>query len=191
MDLTTFGLLLLLAAALAADAFAVALCHGTWTRPGIGGAVRIGAAFGVAQGLMPLLGWTAGIAFASAIRAFDHWFVFAILAALGLKAIHAGLSPAEDCPSEPRSMAGWALIGAAVATSIDAAAAGLSLPSLGAPVILACIVIGAVTLAMCAAGVLLGAFTGARMGRRAEVAGGVVLILVGTQILVRHLFFGG
>lgn len=191
MDLATFGLLLLLAAALAADAFAVALCHGTWTRPGIVGAVRIGAAFGVAQGLMPLLGWTAGIAFASTIRAIDHWLVFAILSALGLKAVHAALSPPGDCPPESRSMAGWALAGAAMATSIDAAAAGLSLPSLGMPVILACVVIGAVTLAMCAAGVMLGAFTGARIGRHAELAGGVVLIFVGTQILVRHLFFGG
>lgn len=80
-------MLVALAGALAADAFAVALCQGAVARPGLRGAVRIGAAFGAAQALMPLLGWSLGIAFASAIRDVDHWLVFGLLSVLGLKTL--------------------------------------------------------------------------------------------------------
>jgi putative Mn2+ efflux pump MntP len=181
-------MLIALAGALAADAFAVALCQGAVARPGLRGAVRIGAAFGAAQALMPLLGWAAGIAFASIIRDIDHWVVFGLLGLLGLKALKEGLGQGEG---DRRTLSGWALIGAAVATSIDAAAAGVTLPSLGANVILACAVIGGVTLGLCAAGVFLGAAGGQRLGKKAEIVGGLALLLIGTKTLVEHVFFGG
>jgi manganese efflux pump family protein len=191
MTLATWSLLIALALALAADAFAVALCQGATARGGIRGALRIGGAFGAAQALMPLLGWAAGVAFASAIRDVDHWIAFALLALLGARSLREGLSAeAGGCDPAP-SLSGWALLGAAMATSIDAAAAGVTLPTFGAPVLLACAVIGVVTLLLCAGGVFLGAAGGARLGKRAEVLGGVALILIGTKILVEHIFFGG
>ena len=137
---------------------------------------------------MPLLGWAAGLAFASVIREVDHWIAFGLLALLGLKTLKEGLSDGEaDCTR----LSGWALFGAAVATSIDAAAAGVTLPSLGAPVALACALIGAVTLGLCAGGVFLGAAGGQRLGKRAEILGGIALLLIGTRVLVHHLWFGG
>lgn len=191
MTLATWSLLLALALALAADAFAVALCQGAAARPGWRGALRIGGAFGAAQALMPLLGWALGVAFAAAIRDVDHWVAFALLGFLGVKTLKEGLTPdRQGCGPAP-SLSRWALLGAAVATSIDAAAAGVALPTLGAPVLLACAVIGGVTLVACTGGVFLGAAGGARLGKRAEIAGGLALIAIGTKILIEHVFFGG
>ena len=188
MTIATWLMLIALAGALAADAFAVALCQGAAARPGVRDAVRIGTAFGLAQAVMPLLGWAAGVAFASVIRDFDHWIAFGLLALLGLKTLKEGLGDGEsDCTS----LSGWALFGAAVATSIDAAAAGVTLPSLGAHVALACTVIGAVTLGLCVAGVFLGARGGRRLGKKAEILGGLALLLIGTKVLISHVYFGG
>jgi manganese efflux pump family protein len=191
MTPATCSLLIALALALAADAFAVALCQGATARTGLRGAVRIGTAFGAAQALMPLLGWAAGVAFAAAIRDVDHWVAFALLAGLGARTLRDGLSADRGGCNPTRSLGGWALFGAAFATSVDATAAGVTLPALGAPVLLACAVIGAVTLVACTGGVYLGAVGGVRLGKRAEIFGGLALIAIGTKILVEHLFFGG
>lgn len=186
---STWMMVATLALALAADAFAVALCQGSTARPGWRDAVRIGAAFGSAQALMPLAGWGLGVAFASAIQQVDHWVAFLLLSALGLKTLKEGLSGDAGCEGELRPLAGWALASAALATSIDAAAAGVTLPTLGVPILLACGIIGAITLALSAAAVLFGGLGGARLGKRAEVLGGLALILLGAKILVEHLFF--
>ncbi len=179
----------LLALALAMDAFAVSLAQGASARPGHGGALRIAAAFGLAQALMPLIGWGLGLAFADAIRSFDHWVAFVLLAALGAKMLREALH--GDAPSAAPALIGWALGGAAIATSVDAAAVGITLPMLGAPVAVACTVIGVVTAGLCYAGVRIGAAGGARLGKAAEVIGGLLLIAIGAKILVEHLFFGG
>jgi len=179
--------LVALALALAMDAFAAALCQGAG-RPGVRHAIVVGLAFGVAQGLMPLAGWGLGAAFAGIVRHVDHWIAFALLVFLGLRMAREGLAREPDDCAPP--LAGWALVGAAIATSVDAAAAGVTLPLLGVPVWLACLVIGSITAALCAAGVLLGALAGARFGRGAAVAGGAALVLLGAKILVDHLFFG-
>jgi putative Mn2+ efflux pump MntP len=177
--------ILLLAAALAMDAFAVSLCQGVATRPGLGGAVRIALAFGIAQAVMPLAGWSIGLMFAGMIEAVDHWIAFVLLGALGLKMLHEGLQPAEDCPPEP--LTGRALLTAAIATSIDAAAAGVTLPGFGMAVLPAVAIIGGVTAGLCLFGAIAGARLGAALGRKAEVFGGVVLIGLGVRILVEHL----
>ena len=189
VTIATWLMLIALGGALAADAFAVALCQGAVSRAGVRDAVRIGAVFGAAQALMPLLGWAAGLAFASVIREVDHWIAFILLGLLGAKALKEGLveERAETCTS----LSGWALVGAAVATSIDAAAAGVTLPSLGANIALACVVIGGITLGLCAAGVLMGAAGGQKLGKRAEVLGGIALLLIGTKVLIEHIYFGG
>ena len=179
---------LALALALSMDAFAAALCQGV-RRPGPRQALAVGAAFGTAQGVMPLIGWGLGVAFAAAIRDFDHWIAFALLGFLGARMIREGLSR-EDGDCAP-TLSGWALLGAAVATSIDAAAAGITLPLLGQPVLVACLVIGLATAAISTAGVHLGGFVGSRSGRWAEIVGGGVLLILGTKILIEHQFLGG
>lgn len=172
---------------LAMDAFAVSVAQGACCRPGPGNAARIGLTFGVAQGVMPLGGWALGTAFDDTIRNVDHWVAFALLAFLGAKMIREGLHEA----GEARPLFGWALLSAAIATSVDAAAAGITLPVLGAPVLLACAAIGVVTGALCFAGVLIGAVSGARIGRKAEIAGGLMLIAIGAKIWVDHQLLGG
>lgn len=179
--------LLALSLGLAMDAFAVSVAQGA-ARPGAAGALRIGVAFGLAQGLMPLIGWALGIAFEGMIREVDHWVAFVLLGLLGAKMLREGLT-GEDATPAP-ALLGWALLGAAVATSVDAAAAGITLPMIGAPVLIACGVIGLITAGLCVAGVRIGAASGARLGKIAEIAGGILLILIGAKILIQHLFFG-
>lgn len=181
--------LLALALGLAMDAFAVSIAQGASARPGLRGALGIGAAFGLAQGLMPLIGWGLGVAFADLIQSVDHWIAFVLLGALGLKMLSEGLG-GEDATSAP-VLIGWTLAGAAVATSVDAAAAGMTLPMLGAPIWIACLAIGVITGGLCIAGVMIGEASGARLGRYAEIAGGLILIAIGTKVLIEHLFFGG
>lgn len=176
--------LLILAIALAMDAFAVAVAQGAAARLGWRGALRIGAAFGAAQGLMPALGWALGIVLAGVIESVDHWIAFGLLGLLGAKMIREGM--AADGAAPP-VLTGNALLLAAIATSIDAAAAGVTLPTLGLPVLMSCAVIAIVTALLCVFGVLFGAQLGHRFGKRAEIGGGVVLIALGTRILGTHL----
>lgn len=181
--------LIALALALSMDAFAAALCQGAAAMPGRSGAVRVGAAFGAAQGLMPLIGWAMGMLFATLFSALDHWIALLLLSFLGLRMIRSGLSETEEACG-PR-LAGWALLGAAVATSIDAAAAGVMLPVFGEPILTASLVIGLTTALLCYGGVLIGQAAGARLGRWAELFGGVVLIGLGLKIFIQHQFLGG
>ncbi len=186
--------LLLLASALAMDSFAAGLSQGAAARPrpGMREALYVGVAFGAAQTLMPLLGWMLSLAFAETIRAVDHWIAFALLAFIGGRMVHAGLSAGTELSAKDAPPArGWTLLALAIATSIDAAAAGVTLPLLEQPALFACAVIGAVTLVLSAAAVLAGAITGTMAGRRAEIAGGIVLFGIGSKILIEHLFFGG
>ncbi len=180
--------LIALALALAADAFAVALCQGAAPGAGMSRALRVGTAFGAAQATMPMIGWIAGLGFLAIMRSLDHWIVLFLLGFLGLRMIR----EAAGCdPETPRgALAGWALAGAAVATSLDALAAGVTLPTLELPVLLACAVIGAATFLLCTGGVLAGRIASRHVGKYAELAGGLVLIGLGLKIFVEHQFLG-
>jgi putative Mn2+ efflux pump MntP len=181
--------LFLLALALAMDAFAAALCQGAAAGSAGGTSLRVAGAFGAAQGLMPLVGWALGIAFASAVQAVDHWIALVLLTLLGGRMIREGLARDEaDCAAP---LAGWALFLASIGTSVDAAAAGVTLPLLGQPLLLACGIIGLTTAVLSFAGVYLGKAAGARLGKPAELLGGAVLILLGIKIFVEHQYFGG
>ena len=186
--------LLVLAIGLAMDAFAAALSQGAKARatPTFGDVMRVSLAFGAAQALMPLLGWGLGLAFASVIDSVDHWVAFGLLAIIGAHMIYEGLVSHEDeDKSGYRIASGKTLFVLAIATSIDAAAAGVTLTLLGEPVLFACAVVGLVTLALCVAGVVLGKIAGSAIGRRAEIFGGLVLIGLGIKILIAHIYFGG
>jgi putative Mn2+ efflux pump MntP len=150
----------------------------------------VASAFGVAQGVAPLLGYGLGAAFAGVLAAYDHWVAFAILAVLGAKMIKEGLTdgPEDIVPRTPDT--GLALLAIAFATSIDAAAAGIALPALGIHFVIACFVIMCVTFAVCYLGVFLGRALGAKLGGAAEVLGGLALIGIGAKVLVDHGAFG-
>lgn len=175
---------LILALALAMDAFAVSLAQGAAGRVRLPQAIALAAAFGFAQAAMPLVGWGLGTAFAGWIEAVDHWVAFGLLTLLGLKLIK---ESREDTEADP-ALKGWHLFAAAIATSIDAAVAGITLPLMGVPVLLACATIGVVTAALCLAGALGGGHAGRHLEGRAEVLGGLVLIGLGVKILVEHLW---
>lgn len=196
--------LMLLALALSADAFAVALAQGVAAPPNPWrDALRIASAFGAAQAVMPMLGWAAGAAAAGAIEAVDHWVAFVLLAAIGGKMIYEGVRgdpPGEepDATAAPvaagRRSAGVArgaqLLSLALATSIDAAAAGFTLPTIGAPLLLSAAAIGATTFALSFAGVYIGRTSGRFLGSGAEIIGGLALIGIGVKTLVEHHAFG-
>jgi putative Mn2+ efflux pump MntP len=181
--------LALLSIGLAADAFAAALSQGVTVRPTSRGSAAIAAAFGLAQAIMPLIGWGLGIVFVSGFREVDHWIALALLLFIGSSILREGWSREDHAPARP--LRGWALLTAAIATSIDAAAAGITLPTLGQPVVVACAAIGLTTAALSFAGARLGFLIGAQMGRYAEILGGLLLIFLGLKIFVQHQFFGG
>ncbi|MDT9600713.1 manganese efflux pump MntP [Sphingosinicella rhizophila] len=178
--------LLLLAVALAMDAFAVALVQGASCRLGFGGAVRIALVFGLAQGLMPLVGWSLGFAFADTFQQFDHWIAFLLLGLLGGRMIRDGIWYEPDAP-EAKRLFMLSLLVSSLATSVDAAAAGLTLPLLGQPIPTACLVIGATTALLSFGGALIGRRVGVHFGKKAELVGGILLVGLGIRILVEHL----
>ena len=187
--------LILLAFGLAADAFAVAVGQGAAARTQVWKtALAVGLAFGAAQAIAPLIGWSLGVAFAGLIEAWDHWIAFTLLALIGAKMIWEGNKadpPGEASdPGKEKIANTWTLLGLAVATSIDAAAAGITLPTLGAPILLSIAIIGLVTFALSFAGVWLGRTGSRALGSNAEIIGGLVLIVIGAKVLIDHRAFG-
>lgn len=181
-----FGALFVLAVGLSMDAFAVAVCKGLSIRAlKLRHAVIVGAWFGAFQALMPAAGWLLGSAFADRIAAIDHWIAFVLLALIGGKMIREALSPEEE--ERDPSLAPMTMLLLAVATSIDALAVGITFAFLRVDILPAVTLIGVCTFVLSAAGVEIGHLFGARYKSRAELAGGVVLVLIGLKILLEHL----
>jgi putative Mn2+ efflux pump MntP len=170
------------------DAFAVAAATGvvlgtvTWRQT-----FRLSFHFGLFQFLMPVVGWLAGREVVRWIGGVDHWVAFGLLAFVGGKMVYEAMWGAEE-EVERDPTRGASLVILSVATSIDALAVGLTLGLLGVGVFAPAVVIGVVALLLTAAGLHLGRRLGGRFGRRMEVAGGVVLVLIGARILYTHLF---
>ena len=185
----SFPEVFLIAMSLAMDAFAVSLAAGA-RRPSVGhaGGLRLAFHFGLFQFAMPVVGWFIGTRVATLIADFDHWVAFGLLAFVGVRMIRAGWrSPREnDAPRDDPSR-GWTLLMLSVATSIDALAVGLSLAFLRVSIWYPSAVIGVVTAALSLIGVRIGHRLGGWLGRRMELAGGLVLNLIGLRILVLHL----
>ncbi|GAA0756326.1 putative Mn2+ efflux pump MntP [Erythromicrobium ramosum] len=173
---------LLLAVALAMDAFAVALTQGAKFRPSLRGGLAIALTFGVFQALMPLAGWVIGAVALIYVEAVDHWIAFGLLTFLGVRMLGGHVGDEEAA----RALTGRTLLIAGVATSIDALAAGITLPALGVSPWLAVALIGIVTFVMSGAGVALGRRAGDHLGEWAERAGGIILIGLGVKILAEH-----
>ncbi len=188
----SFFTLLLLAIGLAMDAMAVAGTRGLaarTVRPR--DALRVGIFFGVAQAIMPAIGWFAGAHFASKIAAWDHWIIFGVLGALGAKMIYESLeAPAAEASADASGANAFGLrilALLALATSIDALAAGVTLAMVDVNVVWACSLIGVVTGVLSFAGVYVGRRFGARLGKRLDAVGGLVLIGIGIKTLIEHL----
>lgn len=181
--------LLLLAIGLSMDAFAVSICKGLGTTKSSGkGGLICGAWFGGFQALMPLIGYFLGSLFASAIEAFDHWVAFGLLVLIGANMIKEALSPEEEATGNQDDFSGKTMFILAVATSIDALAVGISLAMAGnVNIVLAVALIGVVTFLLSALGVKVGSVFGSRYEKKAQLAGGVILILLGVRILLEHL----
>ena len=181
--------LFILAIGLSMDACAVSICKGlSMKKAGFKEGAICGVWFGGFQALMPLIGFFLGTLFADAIEAFDHWVAFGLLAIIGINMLKEAFEndECENCGSDDLSVKKMFVM--AVATSIDALAVGVSLAMAGGVnIFLAIALIGVVTFAMSAAGVKVGNVFGSRFEKKAQIAGGCILILLGVKILLEHL----
>lgn len=182
--------LLLTAIALSMDAFTVSVCKGLgMRRMRYDQALVISLYFGVFQALMPLIGWLLGTSFSRYIQAFDHWIAFVLLAFLGGKMLWDVFHEKEDGEQESaeRRLDHRELFMLAIATSIDALAVGIAFACLDVNIWSSISIIGVTTLVISFAGVWIGNRFGNRFQKKAEIAGGLVLILIGVKILAEHL----
>lgn len=178
---------------LSMDAFAVSLTTGLRIgdedRRGI--ALKAGVYFGGFQALMPLLGWVLGINFASYIEKIDHWIAFILLSIIGGKMLYEAIKDDEDtmreCKSKEECSSSKRFLILAVATSIDALAVGISFAFLNVNIINAVIIIGITTFILSIIAVYLGKRLGEILKSKAELAGGIILIVIGFKILLEHL----
>lgn len=182
--------LLLIAVGLSMDAFAVSICRGLGMRRlNLRTAAVLALFFGCFQALMPLVGWALGSQLMWLIAPVDHWVAFVLLAFIGGKMLwEAFHEDDEGCGCEDTSAIDLReFLVLAVATSIDALAAGISFAALNVDIVASVSLIGVVTFALSFVGVAVGHFFGARYERPASVVGGVVLILIGLKVLLEHL----
>ena len=179
--------LFLIAVGLSMDAFAVSVCKGLSTRElKAKHYLSVGAWFGGFQALMPLLGYLLGSSFEGYINRFDHWIAFALLSLIGGNMIRESFE--EDGEKTDDSFAFKTMLVLAVATSIDALAVGITFALLPDVNITAAVsFIGATTFALSAVGLKVGNIFGLKYKNKAELAGGVILILIGLKILLEHL----
>ena len=182
--------LFLIAVGLSMDAFAVSVCKGlAMPKCTFKKAAIVGLWFGGFQALMPAIGYILGAQFQEAIASIDHWIAFVLLALIGGNMIHEALDNDEEEADASLDVKTMFLL--AVATSIDALAIGVTFAFLKVSIIPAVCFIGIVTFIISFAGVKIGNVFGARYKNKAEIVGGVILILLGLKILLEHLGFLG
>ena len=171
------------------NALAVAICKGlsmakmSWRK-----GIIVGLWFGGFQALMPLIGYLLGAQFESKITAFDHWIAFILLGLIGGNMIREGVSGDEEKTDDSVSIK--SMLPLAIATSIDALAVGVTFAFLRVTIAYAVSFIGVITFLLSTVGVKVGNVFGARYKSKAEIAGGVILILMGLKILIEHLMGG-
>lgn len=183
---------ILIGIALSMDAFSVAVCKGlSMSRLNVGKAVVIGLYFGIAQALMPVVGYFLGARFEGVVKAFNHWIAFILLLFIGGKMLVDALRGGENDSCSGSGVSFKEMFPMAIATSIDALAVGVVYALQGENIAIAAPVIGLTTFILSVAGVGVGCFFGSRWQKPAQIAGGCILIAIGIKILVEHLFFGG
>ena len=182
--------LLVLAVGVSMDAMAVSVCKGlAMKKATLKNAMTCGLWFGGFQALMPLIGFFLGTIFADAIRAFDHWVAFILLGIIGINMLKEAFEKGDCCSVQDADLSFKTMLLMAIATSVDALAVGISLAMVleVSQIFLAVALIGLMTCALSALGVKIGNVFGCKFEKRAQIAGGVILILLGTKILLEHL----
>lgn len=178
--------LIILSIALAMDAFTVAVCKGLampkmkWKN-----AIIIGIYFGLFQALMPCIGYLLGINFQNVIANIDHWVAFILLVGIGINMIKDSMLKEKEETSDSIKFKDMLIL--AIATSIDALAVGVTFAFLKVNIILSVVLIGIITFIISIIGVKIGNVFGDKYEKKAELAGGIILILLGTKILLEHL----
>ena len=190
------GELLLLAVGVSMDAFAVSICKGlAMKKATLKASMTCGVWFGGFQALMPTIGFFLGTLFAEAIQAVDHWVAFVLLGIIGINMLKESFGAEEcsccgdcGCGEKNADLSFKTMFVMAVATSIDALAGGISLAMAGnVNIWLAALLIGLCTCGFSAAGVQIGNVFGAKFEKKAQLAGGLILVLLGVKILMEHL----
>ncbi len=181
--------LFLLAIGLSMDAFAVSICKGlSMKKATLKAGAICGIWFGGFQALMPVIGFFLGTMFADAIQSFDHWIAFGLLAIIGINMLKEAFCKCSECEEQDADLSPKSMFVMAIATSIDAMAVGISLAMAGnVSIWLAVALIGVVTFLMSALGVKIGNIFGSRFEKKAQLTGGIILILLGLKILLEHL----
>jgi putative Mn2+ efflux pump MntP len=179
---------LLIAIGLAMDAFAVSIGAGTGGQvTDLRSKIRLAFHFGLFQAGMTLIGWLAGTTIQRWITSIDHWVAFGLLTYVGVNMIRSGLGKSEE-ENRRNPSKGATMVFLSVATSIDALAVGISLAMLSVPVLFPSVVIGVITFGLSLFGLMAGNKLGEKFGKRMEIIGGVILILIGLRVLTIHLF---
>ncbi len=185
MDLSSFIEILVIYIGLAMDAFAVSIASGTLMKKmHLHHVIRIALFFGVFQAIMPILGWLGGSLFADKIALVSHWIAFILLALIGGKMVKESF---DDESSSFNPLDVYVIFTLAIATSIDALAVGITFSVLTIPIWSSALIIGVVTFVISLMGVILGDKVGEKIGSRAELFGGVILIGIGSKILLNNL----
>lgn len=184
-----FAELFLLAVGLSMDAFSVSVCKGLgMKRVNWKTTLVLALAFGGFQAGMPVIGWALGTQFLWLIEPIDHWIAFVLLALIGGNMIREALSDEdEDDASEADAIPVGELLMLAVATSIDALTVGIAFASLSVNIVLSVVLIGVTTFTLSVAGVFVGNAFGTRFEKPSQIAGGIILTLIGTKVLLEHL----
>lgn len=180
-----------IAVGLAMDCFAVAISKGICARRYYWRyALRMGLLFGAFQALMPLIGFFISSSFAAQIRLIDHWIALILLAFLGVRMIIGAFEEDEDCQDSVVAHFKWrGLLTLAIATSIDALAAGVIFAPFPESIWMAVLIIGCASFLFSVAGMFIGAHFGNRFHFKVEVPGGIILIAIGIKIWIEHMFF--
>lgn len=179
--------ILILAVGLSMDAFAVSICKGLAVkRIDMGKAGIVGLWFGGFQALMPMIGYFLGSRFSNAIQSVDHWVAFILLSLIGANMIREAMSKDEDAGRDSGSLSFKIMLMLAVATSIDALAAGITFAFLDVDIALAAGMIGCTTCIISMAGAKVGSVFGTKYKSKAEMTGGAMFILLGLKILLEH-----
>jgi len=179
--------ILLIALALSMDAFAVAVCLGLKHKASARNMLIVGLYFGMFQFAMAAAGYYAATLFVDSIEKYDHWIAFALLSFLGARMILESFEDDEDDDDGGTSLGHRIMVPLAVATSIDSLAVGISFALIHTEILSAAVTIGIVTFVLSMIGVRIGSMFGSRISSKAELVGGIILILIGIKILLEHL----
>ena len=178
--------IILIGISLAMDAFAVSICKGlSMKKINWKNAIIIAVYFGLFQALMPVVGYFLGTAFSSVVESIDHWIAFVLLAIIGGNMIKE--STDDEVEKRNDKVDFKTMIVLAIATSIDALAVGITFAFFKVNLILAVLLIGVITFVLSILGVIIGNKFGDKLQNKAELTGGVILILIGLKILLEHL----